>query len=76
MLPLDASINILNPVIATGDFPTNLCAIKILTELTDKQGVNMTDHHLDSVMLNIAKVLRYSLFFFMVNKLFFLFFFK
>lgn len=56
MLPLDASINILNPVIATGDFPTNLCAIKILTELTEKQGNNMNDHQLDNVMQNISKV--------------------
>lgn len=56
VLPVDASINILNPVIATGDFPTNLCAIKLLTELTDRQGCHMSDHHLDSVMPNIAKV--------------------
>lgn len=56
VLPLDASINILNPVIATGEFPTNLCAIKLLMELADRQSTEMTDIHLDTVMPNIAKV--------------------
>ncbi|XP_059614674.1 CLIP-associating protein isoform X4 [Phlebotomus argentipes] len=54
VLPLDLSINILNPVIATGEFPTNLCAVKILTELASKQGKNLTEHHLDVLMPNIA----------------------
>ncbi|XP_055708280.1 CLIP-associating protein isoform X2 [Phlebotomus papatasi] len=54
VLPLDLSINIINPVIATGEFPTNLCAVKILTELASKQGENFTEHHLDVIMPNIA----------------------
>uniref|UniRef100_A0A1B0CRV4 Uncharacterized protein n=2 Tax=Lutzomyia longipalpis TaxID=7200 RepID=A0A1B0CRV4_LUTLO len=54
VLPLDLSINILNPVIATGEFPTNLCAVKILTELASKQGENFTEQHLDVIMPNIA----------------------
>ncbi|GAB0096245.1 CLIP-associating protein [Sergentomyia squamirostris] len=54
VLPLELSINILNPVIATGEFPTNLCAVKILTELASKQGENLTEHHLDVIMPNIA----------------------
>uniref|UniRef100_A0A6B2EFM1 Putative microtubule associated-protein orbit n=1 Tax=Phlebotomus kandelakii TaxID=1109342 RepID=A0A6B2EFM1_9DIPT len=54
VLPLDLSINILNPVIATGEFPTNLCAVKILTDLASKQGENLTEHHLDIIMPNIA----------------------
>lgn len=56
VLPVDGTINILNPVIATGEFPTNLCAIKLLLELVSYQGDKITDVHLDSVMPNIAKV--------------------
>lgn len=56
VLPVDATINILNPVIATGEFPTNLCAIKLLTELVTNQSEQITDAHVDNVMQNIAKV--------------------
>ncbi|XP_055592282.1 CLIP-associating protein isoform X6 [Uranotaenia lowii] len=56
VLPLDVSVNILNPVIATGDFPANLCALKILTELAHKQGKDFTDNHLDNIMPNIARL--------------------
>ncbi|XP_055625221.1 CLIP-associating protein isoform X3 [Toxorhynchites rutilus septentrionalis] len=56
ILPLDVSVNILNPVIATGDFPANLCALKILTELAHKQGKDLTDIHLDNIMPNIARL--------------------
>ncbi|XP_052861682.1 CLIP-associating protein [Anopheles cruzii] len=56
VLPLDVSVNILNPVIATGEFPANLCALKILTELTHKQGKGLTDNHLDSIMPNVARL--------------------
>ncbi|XP_021695277.1 CLIP-associating protein isoform X2 [Aedes aegypti] len=56
VLPLDISVNILNPVIATGDFPANLCALKILKELAHKQGKDLTDNHLDSIMPNIARL--------------------
>lgn len=56
VLPVDASINILNPVIATGDFPNNLCALKILRDLADQQGKDFTDNHLDILMPNIARV--------------------
>ncbi|XP_034659689.1 CLIP-associating protein [Drosophila subobscura] len=54
-LPLDLSINIVNPVIATGEFPTNLCAIKILLEVTEHHGVEITDTHLDNVFPNLAR---------------------
>lgn len=56
VLPVDGTINILNPVIATGEFPTNLCAIKLLTELVTSQSDKITDAHVDNVMPNIAKV--------------------
>lgn len=56
MLPVDASVNILNPVIATGDFPSNLCALKILRDLAEHQGKDFTDNHLDILMPNIARV--------------------
>lgn len=55
-LPVDASINILNPVIAANDFPTNLCAIKLLLELVGSQSDQISDVHIDSVMPNIARV--------------------
>jgi CLIP-associating protein 1/2 len=56
VLPVDASISILNPVIATGTFPSNLCALKILRDLADQQGKDFNDHHLDILMPNIARV--------------------
>lgn len=43
-------------MIATGEFPTNLCAIKLLTELVTNQPDKITDAHVDNVMPNIAKV--------------------
>lgn len=55
-LPLDPTINILNPIIETGAFPTNLCAIKIMTELAEKQGTQISDTHLDSIMSKIIPV--------------------
>lgn len=56
-LPLDATINILKPIISTGTFPTNLCALKILIELTEHQGQQISEEQLDSIMENITKVL-------------------
>lgn len=56
VLPLNISINILNPVIATGVYPLNLCAVKLLTELTEKQGNELTDLHLESIMPNLARL--------------------
>jgi len=58
-LPLDISINILNPVIATDCYPSNLCAVKLLSELIYDQGKDLTDHHLDIIMPNIARVRSY-----------------
>lgn len=59
VLPVDATISILNPVIATGEFPTNLCAIKLLLELVACQSDQITDAHIDSIMPNIAKVMSH-----------------
>ena len=56
VLPLDASLNTLNSVITTGDFPSNLCALKFLRELADQQGKELTDQHLEILMPNIARV--------------------
>lgn len=56
VLPVDASINILNPVIATGEYPNNLCALKILRDLADQQGKDFNDNHLEILMPNIARV--------------------
>lgn len=53
---MDKSVNLLNPIIATGDFPLNLCALKILTEMTEKQGKDLTEAHLDTIMPNVARV--------------------
>lgn len=55
-LPLDATINILKPIISTGTFPTNLCALKILIDLTERQGAQISEEQLDSIMENITKV--------------------
>lgn len=46
-------------MIATGDFPTTLCAIKLLTELVAFQQEQITDAHVDKVMPNIAKVILF-----------------
>lgn len=56
VLPVDSTINILHSVIATGDFPGNLCALKILKELAEKQGKDFTDNHLDTLMPHIARL--------------------
>lgn len=61
VLPVDSTINILNPVIATGEFPSNLCALKILKELAEKQGRDFNDSHLDSLMPNIARVSSFDM---------------
>lgn len=42
-------------MIATGEFPTNLCAIKILLELTENHGSDITETHLDIVFPNLAR---------------------
>lgn len=55
-LPLDASIKILNPIIATDVYPSNLCAVKLLKELVETQGNEFTDEHLDSVMQHLVRV--------------------
>ncbi|XP_031628993.1 CLIP-associating protein isoform X3 [Contarinia nasturtii] len=55
VLPVDGTINILNPVIATGEFPTSLCAIKLLTELVTNQSEQFTDAHIENLMIGIAK---------------------
>lgn len=73
ILPVDGTINILNPVIATGEFPTNLCAIKLLTELVTNQSEQITDVHVDNVMPNIAKV-NYFIFSILYKNCLFIFF--
>lgn len=60
---MDLSLNILNPVIATGPYPNNLCALKMLTDVVDKQGKDVTEHHLDIIMPNVARVSYYFVFF-------------
>lgn len=56
VLPLDESINILKPVIATEEFPSNLCALNTLIELIQCQGKDLTEDHLNSLMPNLAAV--------------------
>ncbi|XP_017477631.1 PREDICTED: CLIP-associating protein [Rhagoletis zephyria] len=55
-LPLNATINIVNPVIATSCYPMNLCAVKLLTELADRHGAELTEFHLDSIFPNLARL--------------------
>ncbi|XP_067612657.1 CLIP-associating protein [Eurosta solidaginis] len=55
-LPLNATINIVNPVIATSSYPLNLCAVKLLTELADRHGAELTELHLDSIFPNLARL--------------------
>ncbi|XP_055379523.1 CLIP-associating protein isoform X12 [Condylostylus longicornis] len=56
ILPVNATINILNTVIATGVYPMNLCAVKLLNDLAEKQGEQFTENHLESVMPNLARL--------------------
>uniref|UniRef100_T1H3G2 TOG domain-containing protein n=1 Tax=Megaselia scalaris TaxID=36166 RepID=T1H3G2_MEGSC len=56
MSTLDASIKILNPIIATDVYPSNLCAVKLLKELVETQGNEFTDEHLDSVMQHLVRL--------------------
>lgn len=57
-LPLDLTLNILYPVIATGEYPTNFAALKMLLELADKQGHLLTEQHLETIMPCLARVSR------------------
>lgn len=50
-LPLDHTINIIKPLIITGPYPINLCALKLLNELVSSQ---WTELHLDTVFPNLA----------------------
>ncbi|XP_063699952.1 CLIP-associating protein isoform X4 [Culicoides brevitarsis] len=56
VLPLEPTVAILNPVIATGEYPCNLCALKLLTEIVDTQGQDMNEGQLDLLMPNIARL--------------------
>lgn len=60
-LPLDLTLNILYPVIATGEYPTNFAALKMLLELADKQGHLLTEQHLETIMPCLARVSDYLL---------------
>ncbi|KAG4077272.1 hypothetical protein HA402_009901 [Bradysia odoriphaga] len=53
-LPFEPTFNILYSIIGTGEYPTNLCAIKLLTELVDAKGTGITDKQLDSIMSVLA----------------------
>lgn len=53
-LPFEATFNILYSVIGTGEYPTNLCAIKLLTELIAAKGNEISDKQLDSIMSILA----------------------
>uniref|UniRef100_A0A336M1C0 CSON009687 protein n=1 Tax=Culicoides sonorensis TaxID=179676 RepID=A0A336M1C0_CULSO len=56
VLPMEPTVAILNPVIATGEYPCNLCALKLLTEIVDYQGQDMNEGQLDLLMPNIARL--------------------
>lgn len=49
-------------MIATGEFPSNLCALKILRDLAEHQGKDFTENHLDILMPNIARVSSFHIF--------------
>uniref|UniRef100_A0A1B0BQ86 TOG domain-containing protein n=1 Tax=Glossina palpalis gambiensis TaxID=67801 RepID=A0A1B0BQ86_9MUSC len=55
-LPLNVTIKIVNPVIATGPYPVNLCALKLLTELADRNGSELTESELDVVFPHLARL--------------------
>lgn len=55
-LPLNLTINIVNPVIATGSYPVNLCALKLLTELADRHGSELTETQLEMVFPHLARL--------------------
>uniref|UniRef100_A0A1A9WCV8 TOG domain-containing protein n=1 Tax=Glossina brevipalpis TaxID=37001 RepID=A0A1A9WCV8_9MUSC len=55
-LPLNVTIKIVNPVIATGPYPVNLCALKLLTELADRNGSELTENELDVVFPHLARL--------------------
>lgn len=55
-LPFEPTFNILYSIIGTGEYPTNLCAIKLLTELIAVQGSEISDKQLDAIMSVLALV--------------------
>uniref|UniRef100_A0A1A9ZXB3 TOG domain-containing protein n=1 Tax=Glossina pallidipes TaxID=7398 RepID=A0A1A9ZXB3_GLOPL len=55
-LPLNVTIKIVNRVIATDPYPVNLCALKLLTELADRKGSELTESDLDVVFPHLARL--------------------
>lgn len=57
VLPVDLAIQVVHPIIATGEYPLNLGAVKLLTELTKQHQEEITEQHLEMVMSSLATVI-------------------
>uniref|UniRef100_A0A6M2DJN9 Putative microtubule associated-protein orbit n=1 Tax=Xenopsylla cheopis TaxID=163159 RepID=A0A6M2DJN9_XENCH len=60
VLPVDLAIQVVHPIIATGEYPLNFGAVKLLTELTKSHGEEITDQHLDMVMNSLSMLTDHS----------------
>lgn len=55
-LPADKTVVFLHPIISTREFPHNLCALKLATELARARPQDITDKHLTALMPGVANV--------------------
>ncbi|XP_026473636.1 CLIP-associating protein isoform X3 [Ctenocephalides felis] len=60
VLPVDLAIQVVHPIIATGEYPLNLGAVKLLTELTKQHQEEITEQHLEMVMSSLATLTDHS----------------
>ena len=57
VLPSDAVIRVLNPIVKTGEFPVNQAAIKMLTKVVEhKDNIEVVVSHLPEIMPGLLRV--------------------
>lgn len=57
VLPADAVIRVLNPIVKTGEYPVNQAAVKMLTKVAEHEGSkDVVISHLPDIMPGLLKV--------------------
>lgn len=60
VLPSDAVIRVLNPIVKTGEYPVNQAAIKMLTKVAEhKECTEVVVSHLAEIMPGLLRVSLY-----------------
>lgn len=61
VLPADKVIQVLNPIIKTGDYPVNQAAVKMLTKVAEHESSKeVVSTQLGSIMPGLLKVINLS----------------